>query len=140
MKRIILGLLVVVMAAPATGRTWRVEKDGSGDGTVIQDVVDMVASGDTILIGPGRFEEHGTFSTPGWTEEVCLFFDLPDLTIYDLKGREVKTLAKGMYSAGPHVLMWDGRDGRKRSVSSGLYLARFKARDVDQTQRMVLVR
>jgi hypothetical protein len=35
-----------------------VEKDGSGDYTIIQDAVDAAASGDTIRIGPGRFAEN----------------------------------------------------------------------------------
>lgn len=51
-------LLVVILAAPpAESRVWRVEKDGSGDYAVIQDAVDASASGDTIMIGPGRFSE-----------------------------------------------------------------------------------
>lgn len=52
-------LLVVSLGVqPAVSRTWRVEKDGSGDYTVIQDAVDASASGDTILIGPGRYSEY----------------------------------------------------------------------------------
>lgn len=36
--------------------TLRVEKDGSGDYTVIQDALDAAAPGDTVLVGPGRYE------------------------------------------------------------------------------------
>jgi hypothetical protein len=55
--------IVVLMLAfgslsTARGAVWRVEKDGSGDYTVIQDAVDASASGDTIMIGPGRFSEY----------------------------------------------------------------------------------
>jgi len=35
----------------------RVEKDGSGDFTVIQDALDAAAAGDSVLIGKGRFED-----------------------------------------------------------------------------------
>ena len=48
--------------------TWTVEKDGSGDFTVIQDAVNAASGGDTILIGPGRYAETRPFSLPGWTE------------------------------------------------------------------------
>ncbi|MBK7190626.1 MAG: right-handed parallel beta-helix repeat-containing protein [bacterium] len=52
-------LFVVILAAPpAESRVWRVEKDGSGDYAVIQDAVDASASGDTIMIGPGRYSEY----------------------------------------------------------------------------------
>lgn len=34
-----------------------VEKDGSGDYTVIQDALDSAAPGDSILVGPGRYAD-----------------------------------------------------------------------------------
>lgn len=52
---IALALLLTPMLASAA--TWRVEKDGSGDFTVIQNAVDAASDGDTIKIGPGRFED-----------------------------------------------------------------------------------
>ena len=63
-------LLAVLVLAPSLGlallpeadaRTWRVEKDGSGDYTVIQDAVDAAAEGDTILIGPGEYTESSVW-------------------------------------------------------------------------------
>ena len=49
-------LLYLLMPGFVVAGTWRVELDGSGDFTVIQDAVDAAAPGDTILVGPGRFE------------------------------------------------------------------------------------
>ncbi|MFQ5702373.1 MAG: NosD domain-containing protein, partial [Acidobacteriota bacterium] len=40
------------------------EKDGSGDFTVIQDAVDASAPGDSVLIGPGRYTDTFPFATP----------------------------------------------------------------------------
>ncbi|MBE0568033.1 MAG: hypothetical protein IH621_18915 [Krumholzibacteria bacterium] len=54
-----------VLTTGAEARTWRVEKDGSGDYTVIQDALDAAASGDTIQIGPGRFEDFRIYPTNG---------------------------------------------------------------------------
>jgi len=51
-------LVVVLWAQPVASRVWRVEKDGSGDYAVIQDAVDASASGDTIMVGPGRYSEY----------------------------------------------------------------------------------
>jgi hypothetical protein len=55
------AVVAVVLAAGAAGadtRTWYVEKDGSGDFTVIQDAVDAASSGDTIRIGAGRWDDY----------------------------------------------------------------------------------
>ncbi len=58
-------LVVVICTSVSEARIWHVEKDGSGDFTVIQDAVDAAESGDEILIGPGRFEEFTTFHEGG---------------------------------------------------------------------------
>lgn len=43
-------------AAPVLAATWRVEQDGSGDWQTLQQAADAAASGDTILVGAGRYE------------------------------------------------------------------------------------
>ena len=63
-----------------------------------------------------------------------------DLSVYDLRGRRVATLAEGPYAAGYHEVVWQGRDADDRSVASGLYLARLRAHDRELTQRMMLLR
>jgi hypothetical protein len=73
-------LLVLVTAAPAAARTWRVAKDGSGDFAVIQAAVDAAAPGDTVSIGPGRFREKAPYTTPGWTEDVYVVVTKDNLT------------------------------------------------------------
>ena len=62
-------------------RTWFVERDGSGDYTVIQDAVDVAASGDTIRIGTGRFDEKRFVTSQGWSDSVCVLVDQNELTI-----------------------------------------------------------
>ncbi len=61
-------LLLVLSASVSEARSWRVEKDGTGDFAVIQDAVDVSASGDTISVGPGRFTEYTThvYSGNNW--------------------------------------------------------------------------
>ena len=43
------------------------------------------------------------------------------IALYDLAGRQVRTLVSGNLDAGTHDVMWDGRDDRDRLVSSGVY-------------------
>ena len=64
----------------AHGRTWRVERDGSGDFTVIQDAVDAAGSGDVIEIGPGRFDEFAQYDNGGPTWDIYIFIVGKDLT------------------------------------------------------------
>lgn len=58
-------LCFLLRSSAAEARTWRVEKDGSGDYSVIQDAVDVAASRDTIRIGPGRFTEYEKYVYSG---------------------------------------------------------------------------
>lgn len=60
-RAVLLAVAVALAAGVAEARTWWVKEDGSGDYTVIQDAVDAAASGDTIRIGPGVFEEGSTW-------------------------------------------------------------------------------
>lgn len=53
---------LAVFPSTASAATWHVAKDGSGDFAVIQDAVDAAADGDTIMIGPGRYDDF--VSTP----------------------------------------------------------------------------
>lgn len=57
--------LVTLLASSSEARTWRVEKDGSGDFTIIQDAMDVVASGDTLRLGPGRFSDYTDYMFSG---------------------------------------------------------------------------
>jgi hypothetical protein len=47
------------------------------------------------------------------------------LVIYDALGRRVRTLLARRLAAGSHTVVWDGRDGSGRALSSGIYLAQF---------------
>jgi len=53
---VLLPLLWLFVPPVANGGLLRVEKDGSGDFQVVQDAIDAAAPGDTILVGPGRFD------------------------------------------------------------------------------------
>lgn len=102
---LVVGLSVFVHSVNASyARTWYLEKDGSGDYTVIQDAVDAAASGDTIRIGPGRYEEFSTVEYPAGLYDVCLNTTLGSLTVIGSGVSEttifVNELGSGDYSAG----------------------------------------
>jgi hypothetical protein len=76
-------LLLIVLLAPSfcSARTWRVEQDGSGDFTNIQPAVDASSPRDTVLVGPGRYEQFGVFDPPELHWEVIVGVHVDSLTI-----------------------------------------------------------
>jgi DNA-binding beta-propeller fold protein YncE len=59
------------------------------------------------------------------------------LVIYDVGGRLIRQLSKGVLPAGEHRFRWDGRDSAGRSIPAGVYFSRFEAGDVSQTGKLV---
>ncbi len=77
--------------------------------------------------------------------QTVLEYSLPEaqqveLSIFDLSGRMVRRLEQGQRAAGNHTVTWQGEDDQGRRVPSGMYLARFTAGRVSQTQRLMLVK
>ena len=62
------------------------------------------------------------------------------LDIVDVQGRQVTTLANGLYPAGGHAIEWDGRDHRGATVPAGIYFQRFRAGKVKESGRIVVLR
>jgi hypothetical protein len=62
------------------------------------------------------------------------------LMLYDITGREVKSLLKGEMEAGYHSLRWDGKDEDGKTVSSGIYFYRISSGNFTQTRKMVVLR
>ncbi len=79
----LIPIFIVFVAANVTSaRTWRVEKDGSGDATIIQTAIDLAASGDTIQIGPGTFSDYAWAWFNGeWNVYSCAQATQDELTI-----------------------------------------------------------
>jgi FtsP/CotA-like multicopper oxidase with cupredoxin domain len=63
-----------------------------------------------------------------------------ELTVYDVTGRDVATLAQGRYAPGEHAATWDGRDRSGRQVGSGVYLYRLRTGERTQVQKLMFVR
>jgi hypothetical protein len=43
------------------------------------------------------------------------------VTVHDVTGRLIATVIRGRQDAGSHTIRWDGRDGKGRGVSPGIY-------------------
>ena len=69
-----------------------------------------------------------------------LHFSLPietevSLSIYNLQGREVVSLAEGLMPAGYHTIDWYAD-----AYSSGMYFVKMIAGEYVQTQKLMLVK
>jgi PKD repeat protein len=72
-------------------------------------------------------------------------FKLPNashvvMKIYDIFGREVRTLVEKQYEAGRYYLTWDARDDYGDFVSSGIYIYEIKAGKFSQAKKMTLIK
>ncbi|MFH1279913.1 MAG: C25 family cysteine peptidase [Candidatus Eisenbacteria bacterium] len=62
------------------------------------------------------------------------------IRVYDIAGREVATLINATVPAGRHEVLWDGKNGSGRDVTSGIYFVRFEASGFLQVRQITLVR
>jgi subtilisin-like proprotein convertase family protein len=87
---------------------------------------------------------HGNTPNP-FNPRTKISFSIPqpmevELAIFNLQGRRVAMLVSGLMPAGRQDVFWDGKDGSGQTVSSGLYVYRFKAGDFVQTRKMTLMK
>lgn len=63
-----------------------------------------------------------------------------DLSLVDVSGRRLRTLASRMLGAGTHRIAWDGLDDGQHPVPAGLYFARLSVGGVPHVRRIALAR
>jgi hypothetical protein len=62
------------------------------------------------------------------------------LSIYNIAGQAVKTLAQGYQQAGHYSVSWDGRDDRGVKVANGIYLYRLSTPEFQRASKIVILR
>jgi hypothetical protein len=81
---------------------------------------------------PRKFDLLQNYPNP-FNPETTIKFQLPQageviVTIYDVYGREVKTLVRGQWASGVHSVIWDGTDHHGQGVASGMYFYHIAVR------------
>jgi len=74
-----------------------------------------------------------------------LRYDLPEqthvnITVYDMLGRQVKTLINHTQDAGYRSVIWNATNDYGKPVSAGIYLYQIQAGDYISTKKMVLLK
>ena len=62
------------------------------------------------------------------------------LSVYDVRGSQVTTLASGTRNAGLHSATWNGIDATGAPVASGVYYYRLEVGSTTTTKKMVLLK
>jgi hypothetical protein len=93
---------------------------------------------------PDKFALHQNYPNP-FNPITTLRYDLPEnslvnITIYDMLGRQVKTLVNQTQDAGFKSVIWDATNDFGKPVSAGVYLYQIQAGEFVQTKKMVLLK
>ncbi len=93
---------------------------------------------------PDRFTLFQNYPNP-FNPETFIEFETPrssliTVKIYNVLGREVRTLVHSDFQAGRHRLRWDGLDDAGRSAASGLYLVRLSTEGFVGVKKGFLIR
>ena len=92
---------------------------------------------------PVSFALHQNRPNP-FSGTTTVRFDLPvasrvEVSIFDLQGRRVRTLASGEFAAGFQSVVWDRRDDAGNSLRPSVYLCRLVAGTFRAQRTMVLL-
>jgi hypothetical protein len=93
---------------------------------------------------PKVFALHQNYPNP-FNPTTMIKYDLPKesnvkLVIYDLMGREVRTLVSAKQSAGYKAIQWDSKNNAGRFVSSGYYICVMNAGEFHKNIKMILMK
>ena len=93
---------------------------------------------------PDKHSLHQNYPNP-FNPETIIPYNLPEnifvnITIYDLLGRQVKTLVNQVQNTGFNSIQWNATNDYGEPVSAGIYLYQIQAGTFYQTRKMVLLR
>ncbi len=92
---------------------------------------------------PQQFELLPNFPNP-FNPQTTLRFTLEHkayviIRIYDSLGKEVRMLANKFYFSGQHDVVWDGKDEKGQSISSGVYFYQLSADGQSRLKKLMLI-
>jgi hypothetical protein len=93
---------------------------------------------------PSQYTLHQNYPNP-FNPITTLRYDLPEdavvnITIYDIMGREIRTLVNSAQDAGFKSIIWNATNDYGKPVSAGVYLYKIQAGEFVQTKKMVLLK
>ena len=97
-----------------------------------------------LVMTPLEFTLYPNYPNP-FNPVTTLRYDLPEnglvnIIIYDMLGRQVKTLINHTQDAGYRSVIWDATNDFGKPVSAGIYLYQIQAGEYISTKKMVLLK
>ena len=65
---------------------------------------------------------------------------MTSLVVYDMMGREIKSLVSGYMTPNHYSVVWNGKDNGDKPVPSGIYLYRLTSSGVTDMQKVMLLK
>ena len=87
----------------------------------------------------------GNYPNP-FNPTTTISFSIPEeskveLSVFNIKGQKVKTLAKDSFQKGKHSIVWNGKSDTGKSVSSGIYFYKLNVNGVsNQVRKCILMK
>ncbi|KAA3614768.1 MAG: T9SS C-terminal target domain-containing protein [Calditrichaeota bacterium] len=108
----------------------------------LEDIDEVTAIGEKLEIRPLVFKLYDAFPNP-FNPQTTLKFDLPlkesknaiELSIFNVLGQKITTLAKGKLSQGQHTFTWNAVN-----QPSGIYFAVLNTGTTQQISRLLLIK
>ncbi len=97
-----------------------------------------------ISIVPESMHLHQNYPNP-FNPSTRISFELNksaqiDLSVYNMRGQLVKTIASRKYSAGRHTVNWNGADAQGNRLASGVYIYRLSTDGHQISKKMIMVK
>lgn len=93
---------------------------------------------------PSSYKLHQNFPNP-FNPETIISFDLPEkakvsLKIFDILGREVRTLVNEEYDKGLFKVNWNGKNNMGEKLASGIYIYQIRVNNFVEAKKMILIK
>jgi len=97
-----------------------------------------------ITVKPPVSRLLGNYPNP-FNPSTTISFDMStegqvNISVYNIKGQRVRTLANDVYGAGRHSVVWAGDDFAGLSVGSGVYFYRMRVEGYTSVRKMLLLK
>jgi len=121
---------------------------GRFQGTVYMDQLEIKKNGVTDVPNgtetPTNYSLSQNYPNP-FNPSTIINYSLPTnslvrLVIYDLLGREVKTLINSEKNSGTYQVQWNGDNNFGSKVSSGTYIYMIRSGDFNQARKLILLK
>jgi len=109
----------------------------------LQDIQTSVGSNLTDGSSPATYKLSQNYPNP-FNPTTTIQFDVPQtshvtIKIYNILGKEIKTLINRDINAGSYEVIWNGKDKLNQPVASGMYFYQMTGGEFRMTRKMILL-